>query len=199
MYDSYISLVRQEIRNIPQKIREHRKLSTELQRHVTIQPLTFRVISRHFAGNVRPRVSCRRARSSNERFITFHSETGPGREWRLQDGGAVGSRRGDFNCVQYRFLPNGHTRPGKGRLPHFISRHVRSFVSVACVRVLGEEAAHELQTAHGEVTRGCNRGITSGTYFFKYLMICSYYNLRGLCLYLIINSCVIVRFAVFLT
>lgn len=31
----------------------------------------------------------------------------------FQDGGAVGSSRGDFNGVQYGFFRNGHTRRGK--------------------------------------------------------------------------------------
>lgn len=67
-----------------------------------------------FAGNAVPRVPCRLAASSNQQLITFHSETHRRREGvDLQDGGAVGSRRGDVNCVQYGFFPHGYTRRGK--------------------------------------------------------------------------------------
>lgn len=47
--------------------------------------------------------------------FSFGKSTGqPRREGvHFQDGRAVGSRRGDFNCVQYGFFPNGNTRRGK--------------------------------------------------------------------------------------
>lgn len=52
-------------------------------------------------------------------FFSFGSQSGAGS---TQDGGAVGRRRRDFNCVQYGFISTGQIRWGKvDVLPYYTS------------------------------------------------------------------------------
>lgn len=79
----------------------------------------------------------------------------------------MGSRRGDFNCVQYGIFPYGYTRRGKEYVLYFMSLHEIPLLLVVSAYFYREGSAccvYELSTEHGKVTRGCNRGIISKTY-----------------------------------
>lgn len=84
----------------------------------------------------------------------------------MQDGGAVGSRRGDFNCVQYGVFPCSYTRRGKESVfyspPSGCALTVTSFVTAEAV-----QSVLCVPTAHGKVTRGCSSSITHQNYLKK--------------------------------
>lgn len=106
-------------------------------------------------------------------YFSFSNESGQGVY--SQDGGAVGSRRGDFNSVQYRVFPHGYTRRGKGCDLYFISQHVFPLLVVSVCVFWEQWCVYEVYTAHGKVTRGCNRSITRKTLVRKYLWFHSGY------------------------
>lgn len=110
----------------------------------------------------------------------------------FQDGGAVGSRRGDFNCVQYGIFPFGYTRRGKGHVLYFIPQRATPLLLVLCAFFKRKSSAWclcELYTAHGKVTRGCNRTITVKNLFKKCLFCCAVYILIHIYLFIMIIHC----------
>lgn len=71
----------------------------------------------------------------------------------MQDGGAVGNRRGGFISVQFGFIPIGNTRRGEEQLVLVFSHRLISVIGVFCVFV-ELACCVDCISWRGKVTRG---------------------------------------------